>query len=88
MDHPAFFRLQKLPDRFSAVAIYYDRTLFDLLRAIGFVIIQAGVNCVLVFIRHLPERILHDHGCVGSDADLQEKHMESFVPFKEIGIGS
>ena len=80
--------LQELSYHVSAVAINTDRLLFDLHRAVCFIEIQAGINCLRIIIRHLPERIFADNRCVHSDPDLQEEHMQPFVPAEEIRIGS
>ena len=75
-----FVFLQKLLYHFCAVAIDADRLFFDLHRAIGFVIIEACIDCLRVVIRHLPERIFADNRRIHADADLQIKHMQLLMP--------
>ena len=78
--------LHKLFYHFATVTVDHDGTVLNLARTAGFAVVQAGVNGVFVVIGHLPERVLDDHRCVGSDADLQEQHMLPFMLFQEVQI--
>ena len=70
-----------------AVSVNDNRTVFDLFRAHGFIVIQAGIDSVFVVIRHLPERVFDNDWCVAADADLQEQDVQSVMPAKEIRVG-
>ena len=51
-----------------AVSVNDNRTVFDLLRAHGFIVIQAGIDSVFVVIRHLPEGIFDDDRSIRTHA--------------------
>ena len=50
--------LQKLRDDAAAVPVNADGSLFDLIGAIGFAVIETGIDGFRVIPRHLPERVL------------------------------
>ena len=69
----------------SCITIKANRLLFYLLWTEGFIVIETGIDCLQVIIRHLPERILDDDRGVCSYPNFKKQDMQIFVPVNEIG---
>ena len=64
------------------IPIDKNTLLFDLIKCIRFPEIQAGINCVRVLRRHLPERVLDDNRCIIANTKHQKQDMLTFVLFR------
>ena len=73
--YKTYFLLQQVSQYCSDILAYTDRLPLDLPWASRLSLIDAGIDGVGVFGRHLPERILDDDRRVVADTHFKEKNL-------------